>query len=96
MGIEKIRRKLSAPGINKRESWSGITDIVSGASTIVVSASQILSGAAILCTLGLTTVASHRDIVVSVNSLVSNTSMVIVANKATVGSQQICYIVFGN
>lgn len=94
--MEKFRRKISVPAISKRESWSGITSVVSGGSTVVVSASQIKSGAAILCALGLTTVASHRDIVLSVNSIVTNTSMVVVTDKATIDTQQVCYLVFGD
>ena len=95
MGIEKIRRRISAPAYIKRASFSGVTNIVSGSSTVVVSASQIASGAAIMLSLGLTTVASHLDLVLSCNSLVTKTSMVVQSNLATVDSQQICYTIHG-
>ena len=97
MGTEKARRKSYFPALRgKSTRWTGITNVLSGTSTIVVSATQIKSGAAIMTGLGITSVASHRGLIVSVNSLVANTSMVIQTNIATVDSQQVYYTVIEN
>lgn len=93
MGIEKLRRRLSVPGVVGQTRWSGITNIVSGSSSVVVSASQVKSGAAILTGLGRVTVASLRAVNVSVNSVVDNTSFCIVGDRATTDTLEVCYTV---
>lgn len=75
--------------------WRGIATINSGDSTVTVSAAAVASGYTPFVSLGRTTVASHRDIVLSVNSIVDNTSFMAVASKATVDDQEIVYVVIG-
>ena len=75
------------------DRWRGITNIASGDALVVVSASMITSGYPILVSLGRATVASHRNLCISVNSVVDGKSCVIVSNLATVASQEVCYIV---
>lgn len=119
MGIDKFRRKVSAPsvsvtgvsshtrphvssymsaqGLTGAARWRGITSIASGGTTVTVSNATLAanSGYPIMLGLGVTTVASHRDIALSVNSIVNATSFCIVANKATVDSQEVCYVIIG-
>jgi len=86
---------LDVPGLVGRTGWAGTTDIASGDTEVVVTASQVQSGAGLMLGLGITTVASHRDMVVSINSVVDNTSFVVVADKATVDTQPVNYILIG-
>ena len=94
MGIRKFYQKIAAPAIKRHSRWSGITNILSGQTVITVSAAQVKSGSPPLLSLGLTTVTSHRAIILSCNSIVDNTSFAIVADKATTGGpQQVVYTV---
>ncbi len=88
MGIEKFRRKVALPGLVRKAKWAGITTIVSGSATVTVSATQVKSGSSPLVSLGATTVTSHRSMILSVNSIVNNTSFAIVSNLATSGGPQ--------
>lgn len=76
-------------------AWRGVTTIVSGDSTVVISASAATSGYPILLALGQTSVASHRDLVLSVSSLVDGISFLAEASGAVVDSQEICYTIIG-
>ena len=82
--------------IKGKSKWTGVSNVVSGGTFVVVSANQISSGQANLLGLGVTTVASHRDIGLSVNSIVENTSFMIVTDKATVDTQQVVYTLIRN
>lgn len=93
---KKFYQKVTFPGIVGQSGWSGITDILSGDAIIVVSASQVKSGAAIHTGLGLTTVTSHRPLITSVDSIVNNTSFIIVVNNAVVDSQQVVFTIIEN
>lgn len=95
MGIEKDARKRAVCGIVGRATWAGITNVVSGATSVVVSASAVKSGVAILHNLGVTTVASHRALTLSVNSIVDNTSFCLVTNNATVDTQSVVFTIIG-
>lgn len=95
MGIEKSARRLATRGLIGRTAWSGVTTVVSGAASAVVSASAVKSGVAILHNLGVTTVASHRALVLSVNSIVDNTSFCVVTNNATVDTQSVVFAIIG-
>ena len=70
--------------------------IASGDSSIVVSATQIESGANIMTGLGITSVATHQTLNTSVNSVVTNTSMVLQVHRATIGAQQVWWTVIEN
>lgn len=82
--------------IKGKSKWTGVTNIVSGASIVVVSANQISSGQANMIGLGVTTVTSHRGRILSVNSVVENTSFVVVSDAAMVDTQQIVYTLIRN
>jgi len=93
MGLDKFVRNLGIHGIKGASKWRGITTITSGTSIIAVTATAAASGYPVLTGLNATSVASHRDIVLSVNSVVVNTSFCIVADKATVNSQEVYYVI---
>lgn len=93
MGIEKERRRTAQVGILGKSRWAGITDIVSGDTSVVVSATAIESGAVIMTGLGITSTATHQNLITSVNSLVTNTSMVLQTQQATVAGQPVWYAV---
>lgn len=97
MGTKKFYQKVHAPGLTGPDKWAGVTNILSGQTVVTVSASQVVSGSAVPhVTLGVTTAASHRAIILSVNSIVANTSFAIVADKATsAGAQQVVYTIVG-
>ena len=97
MGLtDKHRGKHSFPAMAGRSTWTGIADIASGDSSVVVTATQITSGAAIITGLGMTSVASHQPLVTSVNSVVNNTSMVLQVNNPVVDNQQVYYTIIEN
>lgn len=94
MGYNKLFRRTAVMGLFGTSKWRGITNIVSGASIVTVSLAGLAvnSGKVPHLTLGETTVASHRAIILSCNSVVANTSFCVVADKATSGgSQQVVY-----
>jgi len=97
MGLtNKERGKSKLAALLGDSGWSGTTDIASGDSSVVVSASQVTSGASIMTGLAQTPVASHQPLVTSVNSIVDNTSMVLQVNEAVVDSQQVYYVIIEN
>ena len=97
MGIEKFRRKVSAPAISGQANrFTGIANVSSGDASVVVSATQVKSGQSIHTGLGITSVASHRARQTSANSVVSNTSFIIVLDEATVDTQQVVYTIVEN
>ncbi len=91
MSFGKLQRPKFLKGIKGKSSWVGVTNIVSGASTVIVSASNISSGMGNIVNLGNTSVGSHRDMVLSVQSVSERVSFMIVADKATVDTQQVVY-----
>lgn len=94
MSIRKIYGKLAVPGIKRHARWSGITSILSGSTSVTVSATQIKSGSPPLLSLGATSVASHRKLVLSCNSIVDGISFAIVSDLApNGGDQQVVYSV---
>ena len=96
MGTEKERRKFNPAALLGASRWCGTTDIASGDSSAVVSATQIESGATIMTGLGITSTATHQNLITSVNSLVTGTSMVLQTQQATVASQQVYYTIIEN
>ena len=76
--------------------WAGITNIASGDTTVVVSATSVKSGQNIMTGLGITPIGSHTDLVTSPNSVVTNTSMVIQVQNAVVGTQPVWWMVAEN
>ena len=96
MADRKGYHKFVPDALKGKAKWSGTTDIASGDSSVVISATQIVSGAAIMTGLGLTSVASHQPRVCSVNSIVANTSMVLQVDAALVEPQQVWYTIIEN
>lgn len=90
--VARVGQFWTLPG---NAQWRGIATIASGGTTITVSHATlaVTSLTPPLLALGTTTVASHRDIVLSVNSIVTNKSFSVVADKATVDSQQVVYMI---
>lgn len=91
MSFLKKQRPKFLPGIKGKSAWVGVTNILSGNSTIIVSATNISSGMGNIVNLGNTSVGSHRDMVLSVQSVSERVSFMIVADKATVDTQQVVY-----
>ena len=88
MGIKKFYQKPVFPGFVRKSAWGGIATISSGSTTVTVSAAQVKSGSPPLLSLGATSVASHRKLVLSCNSIVDNTSFAIVSDLAPNGGDQ--------
>lgn len=105
MGIDKHYRNVVAKGdtttLKFRKGSSknrGIASVASGDSFVVVSEANLScrSGFPINLSLGVTTVASHRHLSPSVNSLVDDTSFAIVFHEATSGgSQEVAFDIIG-
>jgi len=105
MGIDKHYRNVVAKGnmttlkLRKGSDKNrGIASVASGDSTVTVSQANLgcRSGFPILLNLGVTTVASHRHLSPSVNSLVDDTSFEIVLHEATSGgSQEVVFDIIG-
>ena len=105
MGMDKFYRNVVAKGnittLKKRIGSSknrGIATVASGDSSVTVSAANLTcsSGYPILLSLGVTTVASHRHLSPSVNSIVDDTSFEIVLHEATSGGgQEIVFDIIG-
>lgn len=91
--VTKKRRNLNCARLSGASRWRGVTTIASGDSSIVVSATQIASGRVHATGLGITSVASHQDLVTSINSLVTGTSMVLQVQNAVIDSQEVWYII---
>ena len=92
MALEKIRRRLSIPSLGGQNRFRGIASIPTGSAFVVVSASEVTSGCTTLVSLGRSTVASNRTLVLSTNSLVNFTSFCIVSDRVTSGAaQEVCY-----
>lgn len=91
--VDKNRRNFNAARLSGASRWRGVTTIASGDSSVVVSATQISSGRVHMTGLGITSVASHYDLITSVNSLVTGTSMVLQVDKATVNSQEVWFTI---
>ena len=72
--------------------WTGFTSIASGDSSVVVSAADVASGFPVIAG-GITTVASHIDLVVSVTSVVDNTSFTIQVQNAVISAFDVAYII---
>ena len=79
--------------ITGASAFRGVSNIASGDSVVSVAATAATSGAVFSLNLGQTSVASHRALTLSVNSVVDGTGFVIVANNATVNTQQICWFI---
>lgn len=90
---KKTRNQKMAPALRGHDRWTGITNIASGDSSVVVSATQISSGNVIMTGLGITSVATHQTLDTSVNSVVTGTSMVLQVHRATVDTQQVWYTI---
>ena len=90
---KKTRGQKYAAALRGNDRWSGITNIASGDSSVVVSATQIASGNVIMTGLGITSVATHQTLDTSVNSVVTGTSMVLQVHRATVDTQQVWYTI---
>ena len=105
MGLFKIYRNAVAKGslrIQKARQGSaknrGIVTVVSGAALATYSAANLTcnSGFPINVSLGVTTVASHRHLSPSVNSIVDNTSFCVVFHEATSGGgQEVAFDIVG-
>lgn len=91
--MKKFYQKIAPPGILRRPGWSGITNILSGDSSVVVEANQVSSGCNIHVNLGLTTVASHRSLIISTNSIADDSSFIIVTNVAVIDTQQVVFMI---
>jgi len=76
-------------------AWRGITTVLSGLATATISATAATSGFPIMVSLGATSVTSHRDLVVSVDSIVDGVSFSAVTNLATVDDQEVVYTIIG-
>lgn len=93
MGVDKNQRRPALPGLVGQSRWAGTTDIASGDSNVIISASQVKSGDMILCNLGITSVASHRDLITSPNSITDDTSFILNVHNAVVDTQQVVYTI---
>ena len=99
MGIEKFRRKIvGLGGLGGVPEWRGVTTISSGDTSVTVSRAALTanSGFPIMHGLGATSVASHRDLVTSVDSIVDGTSFEVVVNNAVVDDQEVTYLIVGS
>ena len=96
MGTKKEIQKFAPAALLGNGRWCGIADVASGDSGAAVLSTQVKSGDTVLVNLGLTTVASHRDLVCSVNSIVDNTSFMAVVHNAVIQSQQLVYTIIEN
>lgn len=96
MSIERFYRKVVVPALVGTSKWRGTATINSGSTSVVVSASglAVTSLNPPLLSLGTTTVASHRKLVLSCDSIVTNTSFCIVSDLApNGGNQQVVYTI---
>ena len=74
-------------------AFRGITSIASGDASVTVSATQISSGRVLATGVGATSVASHRDLVTTVDSVVDGISMSVVVQNAVVSGLEVWYLV---
>ena len=93
MGVDKNQRRPALPGLVGQSRWAGTTDIASGDSNVIITAAQVKSGSVIMHNLGVTTVASHRDLITSSNSVTDNTSFILNVQNAVVDTQQVVYTI---
>lgn len=98
MGYNKLFRRTAIMGLFGTAKWNGIATINSGSTSVTVSAAglAVTSLAPPQLSLGTTTVASHRSLILSCNSIVTNTSFCIVSQQApNGGDQQVVYTIVG-
>lgn len=76
-------------------AWRGLTTVLSATSSIVVSSTLVSSAHPPLVSMGATSVASHRNLVTTVDSIVDGVSFCIVTNLVTVASQQVVFVIIG-
>lgn len=92
-GIDKNNRRLAGPGLVGQSRWTGTTNIASGDSNVIITAAQVKSGDIILHNLGVTTVASHRDLITSPNSITDDTSFILNVQNAVIDTQEVVYTI---
>lgn len=85
----------SLAALSGAAAWRGITTILSGTASITVSSTIVSSAHPPLVALGLTTVASHRGLITSVDSIVNGVSFCTVVNLTTVDKQQVVFAIIG-
>ena len=98
MGYNKLFRRTAIMGLFGTAKWNGVATINSGSTSVTVSAAglAVTSLAPPQLSLGTTTVASHRSLILSCNSIVTNTSFCIVSQQApNGGNQQVVYTIVG-
>ena len=95
MGLEKDRRQRRVLRLKGVDTWRGLTNVLSGTASITVSSNLVSSGSPPLVSMGATSVASHRPLVTTVDSIVDSVSFSIVVNNATVAAQQVVFVIVG-
>jgi len=94
-GTLNVSSEMTIGGLKGDTGWSGITNIASGDSSVVVSASAVTSGYPIHTGLNLTTVASHKALSTSVSTVVNGVSFVLEVDEAVVDTQEVYYTIIG-
>jgi hypothetical protein len=87
------RDKQIVNAIAPVDNMGGVTTIASGDSSVDITSTLATSGQVIKVGLGLTTVASHADLITSVSSISSGASFVLTVNNAVVDTQEVNWII---
>jgi hypothetical protein len=76
-------------------AWRGTATIPLSGTSVTVSATTVTAANPPLVGLGNTTNATNRGLSVSVNSIVEETSFMIVTNAATAAAQEVVFVIIG-
>lgn len=91
--IQYSRQKQQISAIGAGPQLAGVTAIASGDSSVDITSTLAASGQVIQVSLGLTTVASHNDLITSVSSISSGASFVLTVNNAVVDTQEVNWLI---
>jgi len=92
--IPKITGGIETNQTSTANQFSGISNIVSGGSTVVVSTTLVLSSSLVVLTPQRTDVATHLFLNFSVGSIANGAWFTIKAQQATVDTQPVGWVIF--
>ncbi len=89
----KIKSQIEVNAVSASNAFAGISTILSGGTTVVVSTTVVRSNAIVATWLTPTIAASHVDLRTNVRSITDGGQFTISVDKATIGGQTVGWII---